>query len=49
MDAFARHLHDADHGTAQEKLNNALNHLKNATIELNRSDITMVNLGLPWH
>ncbi len=39
MDAFARHLHDADHG----KLNSALNHLKNATIELNKSDVSMVN------
>jgi hypothetical protein len=43
LDAFARQLHDADHGQAQEALHKILGHLKNATQELGKEDVVMVN------
>jgi hypothetical protein len=43
LDAFAKQLHDPDHGSAQEKLSQVLNHLKNATDELQKSDVSMVD------
>ena len=43
LDAFARHLHDTNHSDAQERLEQALTNLNNATADLGKIDVHRVN------
>ncbi len=43
LDAFAPHLHDTNHSDAQERLEQALESLNNATSDLGKTDVNMVN------